>query len=192
LETNKKSAALREVERLAVKSSEKPMEFAKALAAFHEETRAPRMGAPRLSPGSIDRVLKSTGISRRILYHHLAIGQTLGHLNLKPERLAKIGWRKLAIMAQHVEEGEKKGEKRDALALQALLRAEKCKARELRSKLKNEPPNASPQIIELRLSPSQYEIFEQALLNNGATKPKKRFVGREAALTRALAAIETD
>jgi len=189
LETNKKSAALREVERLAVKSSEKPMEFAKALAAFHAEGGAARREE---APGSIDRVLKSTGISRRILYRHLAIGQTLGHLNLKPERLAKIGWRKLAIIAQHVRKVEE-GEERDALILDALNLADHSAA-ELHAILKGNPFKAKPHRIELLLNARQYRVFAAALRRHGAIEHKngRGLVGKEAALTRALAAIETD
>ena len=98
MEGDKHVAALREkVVRLAVtKPNEHPIKLAKAIAAL--EARA---------SGSVNNSLaKSTGVSRRILYHHLAIGQTLGHLNVAPERLAKIGWRKLSMIAQHVKKGQ--------------------------------------------------------------------------------------
>jgi hypothetical protein len=99
---NRKSAALREVERLAAKSNETPMELARALAKLGAETS-----------GSIVGLVESTGISPRKLYYHLAIGQTLGQMNLPPKQLAAIGWAKLSIIAQHFKNGEE-GKKRDA------------------------------------------------------------------------------
>jgi hypothetical protein len=39
----------------------------------------------------------------------LAIGQTLGHLDVTAERLAKIGWKKLSIVARHVDDNAAAG-----------------------------------------------------------------------------------
>ena len=123
MDGDKHTAALREtvVRLAATKPNEQPMKLAKAIAAL--EARAPKCVDDRLS--------KSTGISRRVLYHHLAIGQTLGHLNVTPERLAPIGWKKLTIIAQYLKEKGVEGKKRDALALRAIRLAEKSTVAEL-------------------------------------------------------------
>ena len=149
---NRKSAALREVERLAAKPDETPMELARALAALEDE-----------APGSIVGLVESTGISPRKLYYHLAIGQTLGQMGLPPKQLAAIGWAKLSIIAQHFKNGEE-GKKRDAHVRQALAHAENYTMKELPSILKGEPlPKAKPHSIHLRLTPKQYKVFETAL-----------------------------
>ena len=174
----KKSAALKDVERLIATPNENPIDLAKALVALELE-----------APGSVGGLSHSKKTSRRKLYYHLAIGQALGHLDLPSKELAAIGWTKLAIIVQHFKDIQE-GDEHDALVMQALAHASKCTAKELPSILKGEPlPKAKPHSIHLRLKPGQYKIFESALLKHGAKKAEKGkgLINKEAALTRALA-----
>jgi hypothetical protein len=93
--------------------------------------------------------------------------------------LVRIGWSKLAVIAENSEPGEME----EALAL-----AETATVKELPALLKGAPRKAKARTVQLRLTARQYDQFEAVLLANGARRPKKGqgLSGKEKALMKAL------
>jgi hypothetical protein len=139
--------------------------------------------AEQAAPGSLMRVVELSGLGRRKAYYLVAIWRRFATLPVERALLAKVGWTKLAIIARQVPAGEE---------LSALDMARTTTTRDLprvlRGGRRDRPKRHS---VLLRLSPTQYRVFAQALAQFGAEPPKKGrgLVGKERALIRALGAI---
>ena len=120
------------------------------------------------------------------------MGKWLKPIGQPHSRYAKIGWTKLAILAEHSEKHPGKVAARAALA-----RAEHCTAKQLPEFLNGSPlaPNPNGKThhsVIFRLTPKDYEVLEGILVNNGAVKlgkgngKGKGLVGKEEALMNLL------
>jgi hypothetical protein len=107
-------------------------------------------------------------------------------------RYAKIGWTKLAILAEHSEKHPGK-----VAARAGFGRAENCTAKQLPAILDGSPLAPNPKekthhSVFLRLTPVEYGLFESILLKYGAVKlgkgngKGKGLVGKEEALMNLL------
>ena len=169
------SATLKKkIQHLAARADDGPLELAEVLC----EARA----LPRTTKGerpTLAEVVEITKLSRRTLNYLISVWERFGDLDIPLDRLARVGWTKLAIIAENCEPGDE---------LQALEIAETCTAKELPALLKGDRPRAKKRSVLLRLTPSQHEHFEMVLLAHGARRPKKRrgLARKEAALMRAL------
>ncbi len=182
--TKRPSAALKRVLKLADNVSENRIELALALADLEEK-----------KPGSVADVASTRPKERRKLYYLLKVGKWLKPIGQPVSRYARIGWTKLAIVAEHAADHPGKLAARAALA-----RAEKCTAKELPAVLDGEPvPERKDKMrsVLLRLTPKQYEVFEKTLrkhggafkLGKGTGKKGKGLVGKEEALMTVLAKV---
>jgi hypothetical protein len=176
------SAAFKKVAKLADNVNENRIELALALADLEEKT-----------PGSVADFAKTRPKARRMLYYLLKVGRWLKPVGQPHSRYAKIGWTKLAILAEHSAKHPGKVAARAALA-----RAEHCTAKQLPAVLDGNP--LAPYVTEkthhsvfLRLTPVEYGIFETILLKYGAMKlgkgngKGKGLIGKEEALMNLLA-----
>lgn len=108
---------------------------------------------------------------RRALYALLAVGRWLKLIHLPMSRCVRIGWAKLLILAGHCK--ERPGMEPTPTELD---QAEKYTWAQLPAILKKGPQGKIPpkaKSIMLRLSPSQYEVFETALRMHGAKRPPR-------------------
>lgn len=130
-------------------------------------------------PDDFQNIAKALGIGHRKAYNLVQIDRVFGPLGISAKRLRKIGWTKLALLAPHVTE---------AGADQWLTLAETMTAYQLKRCLRGEEVVPETKAVLLYLTPTQYVIFEKALISAGATLSVHGFLGREAALIKILTA----
>ena len=152
------------------------IELAEALSGLRGLPKPPDGDRPTL-----DELVDLTKLSRRAICYLLKVWQTFSALGIPRERLVRVGWTKLAVIAENSEPEEIE----EALALAETATAT---AKELPALLKGAPRNAKARTVQLRLTPRQYGQFEAVLLANGARRPKKGrgLSGKERALMKAL------
>ena len=183
MSSNHYSVTFKKVTKLADNVGENQIELALALAELEA-----------LEPGSVAGIAKTRPKARRKLYYLLKVGKWLKPIGQPHSRYAKIGWTKLAILAEHAEKHPGKVAARAGLA-----RAEQCIAKQLPSVLNGapmpEPKEQTQHNIYLRLTPMEYGVFEFILLKYGAVKlgkgkgKGKGLVGKEKALMNLLANV---
>jgi hypothetical protein len=177
--TKRPSAVLKKVLKLADSVNENRIELALALCELEEA-----------KSGSVAELVRTRPRERRKLYYLLDVGKWLRLTRESMSRYAAIGWTKLAILAEHASNHPAK-----VSARKGLTYAEQCTAKELPAVLDGAPlpekGKKSHHSIHLRLTPTQYKVFETALLKFGAKRPKKGrgLVNKENALTKALRAL---
>lgn len=173
------AAALRKrIERLAKTPDDSPLELAQALAAARVLPGPPEGDQP-----SIAELMELTGLSRRAIGYLIKVWERFGDLDIPRDSLVKIGWTKLAVVAENCAPGEE---------LDALNLAEMHIAKDLPHILKDGSNPARRRTVLLRFTESGYRAFEAALLAHGAKRPRGRknakgLAGKERALLRALA-----
>jgi len=165
------SAALKKVNQLADTPRANRIELAVALAELEDA-----------KPGSVADLVKIRHRQRRALYGLFRVGRWLQQVDLPMSQCVSVGATKLEVLAKHCDNRPGKKPTRSEVTL-----AEKYTAAELPAILKVGPHVKTPvkgHCIMLRLTPSQYPIFEAALKKHGATKPEKGngLVGKEAAI----------
>ena len=128
---------------------------------------------------TLDELAVRINLSRRALCYLLKVWETFSDLGISRDRLIRIGWTKLAVIAENSE---------PEVMEKALALAETATAKELPDLLKGAPPKAKARTVQLHLTPRQYDQFESVLLANGARRPRKGrgLSGKERALMRAL------
>ena len=134
-------------------------------------------------PGSLRRIIAETGLGRRKAYYLVSIWKRFADLGVPFVELAAVGWTKLAIIAREAQPGQERV---------ALDMARQTTARDLpRALRKGKAQDLPRHSVLLRLSPTQYQVFAQALACFGAQSPRRGrgLVGKERALIRALGAI---
>lgn len=183
--TKQFSAALKKVVELADNVSENRIELALALADLEEK-----------KPGSVAEVAKTRPKTRRKLYYLLKVGRWLKPIGQPTSRYAKIGWTKLAIVAEHSANHPGKLHARTGLAC-----AEKCTVKQLPAVLNGAPApkrkEKTHHSVFLRLTRDQYAVFEAILrehgdaikLGEGTGKKGKGLVGKEEALMKVPAKV---
>jgi hypothetical protein len=161
---------------LAVKGDDSMIELAEALAQLRAMPKPPDGDQPTL-----DELVDITKLSRRTICYLLKVWQVVGDLGIPRERLAHIGWTKIAILAENCE---------PEAVEEALDLADTYTAKELPAALIGRASKFKARTVQLRLTPRQYGQFEAVLLANGARRPKrgkKGLSGKEKALMKALA-----
>jgi len=172
------SAALKKkIQRLATRTDDGSLELAEALCDARALPKTTQGGRP-----TITELVELTGQSKRTVCYLLAVWLRFREVDIPRDQLTRIGWKKLAVVAEQCEPGNE---------LQALEIAETCTAKELPARLQGDSETKKKRTVLLRLDARQYKVFEGVLLANGAKHPKKGkkgwgLAGKEAALTRAL------
>ena len=169
------SALLKKVHTLAGAVNERPLELAEVL--FN--LRA--LGADAERPTFAD-LIELTKLSRRTLGYLISVWERFGDLDVPNERLSRVGWMKLAIIAEKCEPGKE---------FEGLALAETCTVKELPALLLGKKKKPKMHSILLRLTDDQYRAFANVLVAHGAKRPKRgRGVsGKERALMKALGQI---
>ncbi len=125
--------------------------------------------------------INRTDLGSRKAHYLVKISKKLGALRvpLDQNRLRRIGWTKLEIIADHLT---------DENATELLEMAELGTTRELTVAMRGEEPASKEHTILLRFTPRQYKAFEKAILQNGGSrKPKGRgLLNEEKAMMRII------
>jgi len=129
------------------------------------------------SPDDFNAVAEILGVSRRQAYYLAKIHRAYHGLGVDEGQLVNIGWTKLQILADHINEDN----------CEVLLNmAETSTVRELIMVMRDEMPIDGTRCVILYLEPAQYEIFSKAVLAHGGQLLSGGLSGKEAALTKAL------
>ncbi len=168
------AALFKRAQTLAAKGDDSMIDLAEVVWELRTLPKPPDGDRPTL-----DELASHVKLSRRTICYLLKVFQAFSDLGIPRERLADVGWTKLAIIAENSEPEEVEA----ALAL-----AETATAKELPALLKGAPRKAKARTVQLRLTPRQYDHFEAVLLANGARRPKKGrgLSGKEKALMKVL------
>ena len=128
---------------------------------------------------TLDELAVRINLSRRALCYLLKVWETFSDLDIPRERLVRVGWTKLAVIAENLE---------PEVMEEALALAETATAKELPALLKGAPRKAKARTVQLRLTPRQYDQFAAVLLENGARRSRgeRGLSGKEKALMKAL------
>jgi len=131
-------------------------------------------------PDIFPQVAKSLNLGLRKAYHLAQIDRRFYKLGVDRERLRRLGWTKLAILAPHVTEGN----------VDALLDvAENNTAHEIKRWLRNQPVHDEERCMNLYFSIEQYALVEKVLIAHGAILTGRGLVNKEEALVAALAKL---
>jgi len=168
------AALLKRVEELATRDNDGTIELAEAPSDLRALPKPPAGARPTLA-----ELVALTKLSKRAVCYLLKVWRRFGDLDVPRERLANIGWTKLAVIAEKCELGKEE---------QALALAEASTLKELPGRLKGAGPKQKARTVLLRLTPSQHARFGSFLVAHGARRPKKGrgLSGKEKALMKAL------
>jgi len=117
-------------------------------------------------------------VGHRKAYYLLNIAEWFGSVTVPKSRLRAIGWTKLMVIGPHVNEHNIE----ELLAL-----AEALSTAQLKSHVKGVDPATNSHCVLMYFSPEQYGVFEQALVQAGASKAGRGLVDKETALINVLA-----
>ena len=173
--TGRSAAALmKRAQMLPAKGDDSMIELAVALAELRAMPKRPDGDRPTL-----DELADLTKLSRRTICYLIKVWTMVSELSIPRDRLGRIGWTKLAVIAEKCEPEEVAG---------ALDLAETFTAKELPAALKGTLPKHKARTVKLRLTPRQYDKFAAVLLAHGAQPPKRGWglSGMEKALMKAL------
>jgi len=126
-----------------------------------------------------DQVREETRLGRRRAYYLVKIARCVEGLPIPREQLARIGWTKLALIAEELTHTNW----REMLEL-----AEKHTAHGLKAVLAGRRPNE--RCVVLYLSAKDYQRLANALLRYGATSTGSALSNKEPALMALIAAAE--
>ena len=168
------AALLKRVQTLATRDNDGTIELAEALSDLRALPKPPAGGRPTLK-----ELVACSKRSKRAVCYLLKVWRTFSDLGIPRERLASIGWTKLAAIAENCDPGDEEN---------ALTLAEAYTLKELPALLKGGAPKQKARTVLLRLTPRQHEHFESFLLAHGARRPKKGrgLSGKEKALMKAV------
>jgi hypothetical protein len=173
--TKSEVAALRrKIAALAQRPNTGVLELAEALAKARALSAPPEGDRP-----SIADLMQLTDLSRRAIGYLIKVWQRFGTLDIPRDRLAKVGWTKLAVIAETCEPGDE---------LDALARAESSTVKDLPRHLKSGRKPGKRRTVLLRFTEDDHEIFEAILLAHGARRPKRGrgLANKEKAVLRAM------
>jgi hypothetical protein len=145
------------------------VELARLLRELHDE-----------DPETFLPVVEKLGLKPRKAYYLIKIDRTFHSFPIPPERLRRIGWTKLQLIAPHVTpetwvELIELAETRTVHQLEAILRGEEVEEKE--------------HCVLLYFNELQYEVFRRAVLAHGGLDIKGTLKLREEALTAALSKV---
>jgi hypothetical protein len=167
-------ALWKRVQTLATKDKNGTIELAEVLSALRALPKRPGGDRPTLN-----ELVAFTNLSKRAVCYLLKVWRRFSDLDIPRDRLASIGWTKLAAIAENCDPGDEEN---------ALTLAEACTLKELPARLKGMAAKPKARTVLLRLSPRQHERFESFLLAHGASRPNKGrgLSGKEKALMKAV------
>lgn len=118
---------------------------------------------------------KKLRIGVRKAYHLAQIDEALSDMDISAERMQRLGWTKLSILAAYGE----------AETINVLIDvAEDCTAHELKMYIHKGGFDPDGRTVVLHLDKEQYGLLEEALRAKGATPHSRGLLGKEAALMR--------
>jgi hypothetical protein len=129
-------------------------------------------------PSAFKNFLVQAGLGRRRSYYLIDVAEAFGDIAMaQQERLNRIGWTKLQILARNVT--PKNREK--------LLRlAEGHTVEDLKALMQGQEPLEGRRTVLLYFSAKQYEKFAKVIAKNGAIRSGEGYANKEEALIRAL------
>jgi hypothetical protein len=123
-------------------------------------------------------VARKLKIGLRKAYHLAQIDEVLGDMDVSAERIQRLGWTKLSLLAAHGQSD----------TIDELLDvAESCTAHELKIYIRDGGFDPEGRTVVLHFNKEQYEQLEEALRSKGATPHSRGLLGKEAALMRLVA-----
>ncbi|MDX3884117.1 MAG: hypothetical protein QHC65_06830 [Sphingomonas sp.] len=124
---------------------------------------------------SVARKLK---INLRKAYHLAQIDEALSDIDVSAERIQRLGWTKLSLLAAHVQSD----------TIDDLLDvAESCTAHKLKMYLSKGGFDPEGRTVVLHFDKEQYALLDQVLRAKGAEPHPRGLLGKEAALMRLIA-----
>lgn len=129
------------------------------------------------SSGDFKKLCSFPELGRRKAYYLVAIDKAFADKDVPAERLRKIGWTKLAMLAPHVT---------DENVDDALLFAELHTVKNIEAAVHGMEPIIGGRTVLLNFTADQFAAFSTAIVAHGAIKNGKGFIGKEAALVVAL------
>jgi len=121
---------------------------------------------------SVARKLK---IGVRKAYHLAQIDEVLGDMDVSAERIQRLGWTKLSLLAAHGEPD----------TIDDLIDvAESCTAHELKVHIRDGKFDPEGRTVVLHFDKEQYALLDQALRAKGAEPHSRGLLGKETALMR--------
>lgn len=136
----------------------------------------------RTDPDAFRTAWMALPMSKRKTYALAKIGEIFDEYEHSRERLTRIGWTKLEMVAARITHPK--------TAPMFLSLAEKFTARDLRRILNGKAALGKASILQLALLPEDYEIVVAMLVRHGATKDASGLTGKEEALVRAAVALD--
>ncbi len=128
-------------------------------------------------PDDFKALLSMPELGRRKGYYLVEIDRAFADLGVPSERLNKIGWTKLQLIARHVTPEN----------LEALLTlAEAHTAKNLDLIMRGKEPILGGKTVLLFFNSKQFEAFSKAIIEHGAVKNGAGYIGKEKALIKAL------
>jgi hypothetical protein len=122
-------------------------------------------------------VAKKLKIGLRKAYHLAQIDEVLSDMDVSAERIQRLGWTKLSLLAAHGQSD----------TIDELLDvAESCTAHELKMHIRDGKFDPEGRTVVLHFNKEQYGLLEEALRAKGATPHSRGLLGKEAALMRLI------
>lgn len=132
------------------------------------------------APGaSVAEAGAQLGVNRRKAQYLVEIAKAIDSLDIPEERLRRIGWTKLSVIAPVLEAGH---------ADDLLTAAEKHKVPDLQVIVAGREPAPRRHVMKFDLDDAQHAVVRAALLAHGASPSSRGLHGKEAALVAALTA----
>lgn len=129
------------------------------------------------APDDFHRFLAIRQLGQRKGYYLVEIDRAFSDLDVPPFRLNQIGWTKLQVIAPHVTPDN---------VDQMLTLAETHTTESLKAIMRGDEPIIGGRSVLLLFTAEQFARFSAAILKCGAIKNGEGFIGKEAALTKAI------
>jgi hypothetical protein len=128
--------------------------------------------AQEIMPDEFRRVVKASGIGLRKAYYLIQIAQDFAPYDVDPGRLKAIGWTKLSMIGPRLT---------PETYADLIAKAEQHTAYQLAIVLAGEPAPKT-KILQIYLTPKNYEIVSKALIASGAMLAGGTLLHKEEAL----------
>jgi hypothetical protein len=119
------------------------------------------------------------GVKPRRAYYLREVARLLGRIDTPHDRLRKIGWTKLSIIARHLTTEDTES---------LLSKAENGTVADVKDFISGRKPPARRHVMFFYLDDDQHAAVRRVLLEHGASPSPRGLHGKEAALVKALTA----
>lgn len=126
-------------------------------------------------PDEFQATAKTLKVGLRKARHLVQIDKKLDEMNIAAERVKRLGWTKLSLLAAYGE---------DETIEDLIEVAETCTAHQLKTYIRDGKFDPDGRTVVLHFDSEQYALLEQALLAKGAKLEPKGLLEKEAALMR--------